>query len=255
MFLPLSAQPIHPMEFSLNPAFTPSALTAIPANTCPANPTVYGVVLNHPCALEGLGEQLAQPPYQAPPKGPVLYIKPRNTWAESGSEITLPEGETAVELGATLALVMGTAASRLSADTTLAAVAACQLAVDASLPHSSYYRPAIREKCFDGSCVLGALQAPLPALENLVIQTLVNGQQVDSWRVDELIRSPAQLLADVTAFMTLNPGDRLLIGIKWCAPQARPGDAITVQANGLPAVQFSVAQTTQTHAHNNGEPA
>jgi len=228
----------------MSPAPT-AVSTAVPL----ASHTVYGVVLNHAASLDCLADQLAQPPYQAPPKGPVMYLKPRNTWVASGSSVTLPEGEAAVEIGATLALVVGNdaghAASQLSADTALASVAACQLVIDLSLPHGSYYRPAIREKCFDDSCVLGLLQAPVPALENLRIRTLVNGRQVDEWGLDELMRPPARLLADVTAFMTLAPGDRLLLGVKWQAPQARAGDTVTVQADGLRAVQCRIASSQQ----------
>jgi len=241
------------MEFSLNSAPMPPDLlsasfpdlTAVLAGGSAASPAVYGVVLNHPCALEGLGARLEQPPYQAPPKGPVMYVKPRNTWVNSGSDVVLPAGEPAIELGATLALVMGVGASKLMVEDALAAVAGCQLALDLSLPHDSYYRPAIREKCFDGSCVLGALQASMPELDTLSIQTRVDGRQVDEWRIHELLRSPAQLLAQITAFMSLNPGDRLLVGVKWQAPQAKAGDVVTVQASGLPALQCQIVPAAE----------
>ncbi|MCB5363834.1 fumarylacetoacetate hydrolase family protein [Pusillimonas sp. CC-YST705] len=202
--------------------------------------TVYGVVLNHPGSLSAMGASLNEAPYQAPPKAPVLYIKPCNTWAQSGASVSLPTGAGSVEIGATLGLLIGSPASRLSEDKALQHVAAYQLVIDLSLPHSSYYRPAIREKCFDGSCVLGPEQATKPALETLGIQTLINGQAVDTWAVSELLRQPAQLLAQISAFMTLNPGDRLLVGVKWQAPQAKRGDVVVVQAQGLPTVQCTI---------------
>ncbi len=202
--------------------------------------TVYGVVLNHQGSLQAMGETLSQPPYQAPPKAPILYVKPSNTWADDDARVRLPDGADAVEIGATLALLIGSPAARLREDRALACVAGCQLVMDLSLPHSSYYRPAIREKCFDGSCVLGSVQAPCPALESLAVQTLINGKQADAWGLSELIRSPARLLSEITAFMTLNPGDRLLLGVKWQAPQARRGDIVEVRAQGLPGVQCTI---------------
>ena len=204
--------------------------------------TVYGVVLNHQGSLQAMGPSLSQPPYQAPPKAPVLYLKPSNTWTDDGAQVRLPDGADTVEIGATLALLIGAPAARLREDQALECVAGCQLAIDLSLPHSSYYRPAIREKCFDGSCVLGPVQAPAPALAGLAVQTLVNDKQVDTWSLDELIRSPARLLAEITAFMTLNPGDRLLVGVKWQAPQASRGDTVSVQAQGLPGVQCTIGE-------------
>jgi 5-oxopent-3-ene-1,2,5-tricarboxylate decarboxylase/2-hydroxyhepta-2,4-diene-1,7-dioate isomerase len=204
--------------------------------------TVYGVVLNHHGSVQAMGGALTQPPYQALPQAPVLYIKPFNTWAQDGAQVALPADAGAVEIGATLALIIGQPAARLRADQALAAIAGCQLAIDLSLPHSSYYRPAIREKCFDGSCVFGAAQAPAPQLPGLVIQTLINGREADSWAMSDLIRSPQQLLAEITAYMTLQAGDRLLVGVKWQAPQARPGDAVTVQAAGLPSAHCAIAE-------------
>lgn len=204
--------------------------------------TVYGVVLNHQSSLQAMGGVLGQAPYQAPPQAPILYIKPSNTWAADGAQVALPAGSGAVEIGATLALLIGAPAARLREEQALEYVAGCQLVMDLSLPHSSYYRPAIREKCFDGSCVLGALHAPLPPLQGLTIQTLINGKQADSWTLDELLRPPARLLAEISAFMTLNPGDRLLLGVKWQAPQAAPGDTVLVQAQGLPGVQCHIGE-------------
>ena len=45
---------------------------------------VYGTLLNHEPALAALGPATHQAPYKAPPKAPVLYLKPRNTLAACG---------------------------------------------------------------------------------------------------------------------------------------------------------------------------
>ena len=45
----------------------------------PVSGAVYGTLLNDRDALEAMGAALAQPPYQAPPKAPILYLRPRNT--------------------------------------------------------------------------------------------------------------------------------------------------------------------------------
>ena len=47
------------------------------------------------------------------------------------------------------------------------------------------------------------------------------------------VRSVAQLLADVTDFMTLQPGDVLLLGIPADAPLARLGQAMVVGIAGI----------------------
>ena len=52
--------------------------------------TVYGTLLNHRDALAALGDAVHAAPYKAPPKAPVLYIKPRNTLAGHGVPVVVP---------------------------------------------------------------------------------------------------------------------------------------------------------------------
>jgi 5-oxopent-3-ene-1,2,5-tricarboxylate decarboxylase/2-hydroxyhepta-2,4-diene-1,7-dioate isomerase len=48
-----------------------------------------------------------------------------------------------------------------------------------------------------------------------------------------LIRPAAQLLADVTEFMTLAPGDILALGAAAPAPRVRSGQRMTISVDGL----------------------
>ncbi len=206
--------------------------------------TVYGVVLNDMESLSRIGTALESPPYKEKPKAPVLYIKPANTVTTGDALIHLPEGTEAVEVGATLGLVLKRAAARLSPDEALSAVGGVALVGDLSLPHASYYRPAIREKCFDGACPAGTI-VPLDrigALDTLTLTTDIDGQTVDRRSLADLIRPPARLLADVSAFMTLAAGDVLLVGVLYQAPLARPGDRVSIRADGLNLLHFSIAR-------------
>lgn len=210
-----------------------------------AAPTVYGVVLNDRVSLEKLGPALTQPPYKEAPRAPVLYIKPAPTHRDSGALVTLPAGADGVEVGATLGLVLGTTLTRGDAVTARAAVQGVRLAADLSLPHSSYYRPAIREKCFDGALPLGALRLGNELPDNLAWTTEVDGVAVGKWGLADLIRQPYQLLAEVSQFMSFYPGDMLLVGVVYQAPQARLGSRVRIQAHGvpdLPDLQFTLAK-------------
>ena len=204
--------------------------------------TVYGVILNDTVSLQKIGA-LDAAPYHGAPKAPALYLKPANTRVASGASVTLPHGASTLEVGATLGLVLGNAAARLDAANALDAVAGVVLAADLSLPHASYYRPAIREKCFDGSLPIGEVQ-PLPDLSTLVLTTEIDDQLVDRRSLAELIRSPAQLLADVTEFMTLSAGDALLVGVCYQAPPAGPGSRVRISAAGIGCLEFSIAAET-----------
>lgn len=202
--------------------------------------TVYGVILNDTVSVQKIGS-LKEAPYKGAPKAPVLYLKPANTRVADGAAVDLPQGAETVEVAATVGLVLGRAAARLGAAEAMASVAGLVLAADLSLPHASYYRPAIREKCFDGSLPLTSVQ-PLVDLSKLVLKTEIDGKVVDERSLADLIRSPAQLLADVSEWMTLSQGDVLLVGVRYQAPQAAAGSRVQISAEGLGSLEFTIAE-------------
>jgi 5-oxopent-3-ene-1,2,5-tricarboxylate decarboxylase/2-hydroxyhepta-2,4-diene-1,7-dioate isomerase len=61
---------------------------------------VVGPLLNHAAALAALGDAVREAPYKAAPKGPILYIKPRNTLAPAGAAVTIPSTCDELEIGA-----------------------------------------------------------------------------------------------------------------------------------------------------------
>lgn len=201
--------------------------------------TVYGVVLNDHASVRKIGDALAAAPYKGAPKAPAMYIKPANTRVAESVTVNLPKGAKNVEVGATVGLVMGRAAACLTRANALDAVAGIVLAGDLSLPHDSYYRPAIREKCFDGSLPIGSIK-PLVDLSNLVITTEIDGKIVEQRSLADLVRDPAQLLVDVSEFMTLSQGDVLLLGVSYMAPQAAAGSQVKISAEGVGSLQFSI---------------
>lgn len=205
--------------------------------------TVYGVILNDRVSVQKIGS-LDEAPYKGAPKAPVLYLKPVNTRVGCGSVVSLPAGADRVEVAATVGLVMGRAAARLAPEMALDCVAGIVLAADLSLPHASYYRPAIREKCFDGALPLSSVK-PLTDIAGLSLVTEIDGEVVDRRPLDDLIRQPAQLLAEVSEWMTLSEGDVLLVGVRYQAPQARVGSAVRVSAEGLGSLDFSIAGAEQ----------
>lgn len=201
--------------------------------------TVYGVVLNDSASVRAFGD-LDAAPYKGAPGAPVLYIKPAGTRVGAGATVRLPQGATEVEVGATIGLVMGRSAARLAPADALDAVRGIVLAADLSLPHASYYRPAIREKCFDGALPLGTVHPPCD-LSRLELGIDIDGRRADGWSLSSLLRDPAQLLADVTAFMTLRAGDVLLVGVRYDAPRAGSGSRVRVRADGLDTLDFTIA--------------
>lgn len=215
-------------------------LDSIPNILFQSSRRVYGVVLNDKQSIDAMGDALNDAPYNNSPKAPILYLKPSHTQTGSGIETELPDGEKSVEIGATLGLVMARSAAGLDVDSALESVAGIVLVADLSLPHSSYYRPAVREKSFDNSCVMSSL-LPLSAFDNATIDIQKNGEVLERRSFTDLCRSPAQLLADVTEFMTLEAGDTLLLGVQWNAPQASVGDTVSLSLADAASIEFTIA--------------
>ena len=57
--------------------------------------------------------------------------------------------------------------------------------------------------------------------DDLTIRVFINDKLQQENSTSNLIRSVSRLLADVTEFMTLSPGDVLLVGVPEEAPQAK----------------------------------
>lgn len=197
---------------------------------------VYGVLLNHRAALAALGAAVSQPPYQAPPQAPVLYIKPRNTLNAPGGSVVVPADAPELEVGATLGAVIGRTACRVAPEAALDCVAGYTIVSDISVPHASYFRPPIRHKARDGFCCVGprvVARTQLADPETLEIRVLVDGALAQVADLGDLVRPVDRLIADVTEFMTLEPGDLLLLGVPPGAPRVRAGQGVAIEVDGI----------------------
>jgi 5-oxopent-3-ene-1,2,5-tricarboxylate decarboxylase/2-hydroxyhepta-2,4-diene-1,7-dioate isomerase len=207
-----------------------------PAFLPPTRGTVYGTLLNHRDALAALGDQVNAAPYKAPPQAPILYIKPRNTVVGHRVPVVVPGDAAELEIGATLGVVIGRTASRVSETEALAFVAGYTVVNDISVPHASVYRPSMRFKCHDGFCPIGpaiVARARVPEPDTLGITVAIDGQTVQRSSTAGLVRPVARLIADVTEFMTLFPGDVLTVGVAAGAPRARAGQTVTITVHGV----------------------
>jgi 5-oxopent-3-ene-1,2,5-tricarboxylate decarboxylase / 2-hydroxyhepta-2,4-diene-1,7-dioate isomerase len=192
----------------------------------PAMRTVYGTLLNFRAEFDAWATKMHEAPYHAPPQAPVLYIKPANTWSLHGAPITIPAQVPEVEVGATIAMLMKAAGE----------VGGYLLMNDLSVPHASYFRPPVKFRCLDG--FLGVGGTLLPAGSNVdpsqfTLEVRINGTLEQTVHFDNLVRNARQLLVDVSEFMTLGPGDALMLGLDAARPLARAGDQIEISAAGL----------------------
>lgn len=209
----------------------------------PIHGTVYGVLLNAQAEWQSASALMNEAPYKAPPAAPVLYVKTANTWSAHDSAIPVPADVPEVEVGATLGVVLGVPNTHGEPSHVRGFV----LLNDVSVPHSvqaqGFYRPPVKFKNLDGFLGVGPTLLPAADLANpnaLTLEVRINGSLRQTLDLSQMRRPLAQLLADVNAFMTLQAGDVLMLGLDICTqgpdaghrPHARVGDVIDIQAPG-----------------------
>ncbi len=198
--------------------------------------TVYGTLLNFRREWDLWAPRMTQDPHKAPPKAPVLYVKSANTFCPAGQDLLLQDGVSEVDIGATLGLVIGAQAQ----------VVGAALLNDWSVPHTSYYRPPVKFRCRDGFLGLPAQVTAGQVQDWAALQLEVrrNGERVQTVQLGDLMRNIPTLLADVGEFMTLQPGDVLMVGTDCLAdgtrPRAKAGDQVEISAPGLASVITTV---------------
>ncbi|MCU1765230.1 5-carboxy-2-oxohept-3-enedioate decarboxylase HpaG1 subunit [Pseudomonas sp. NFPP10] len=201
-----------------------------------AGGTLFGVALNYQGLLQSHLQSFTQPPYQKPPVKPVLFIKTPNTRNSHEAPVVFPQGVERLQPGPALGVVIGKRASRVRLEDALEHVAGYTIVNEFSLPEDSYYRPAVKAKCRDGFCALGPELVPaaeVPAPHALSLELWVNGERVQHNSTANLVRSIPQLIAEISEFMTLHPGDVLITGTPEGRVDVRPGDRVEVQISGL----------------------
>ena len=206
--------------------------------------TVVCAALNFRATLEANADVFTKDPHKQPPSAPVLYFKPPNTYAGPGAAITCPHGVDALRMGGTLGIVMARNACRVQAQDATRFIAGYCVVNDVSVPHASYYRPAIRERCRDGFNPMGHVVACAADPNALMIRIYVNDDLAAENSTTNLVRSVEQLLADVTEFMTLKAGDMLVVGEPDNSPLARIGGRVRVEIPGIGLLENDIVAET-----------
>jgi len=211
---------------------------------------VYGVLHNDRAALDALGPAVEAAPYKAAPRAPVLYVKPRNTLIGPGAAVPVPPGGE-FEVGAGIALVIGRSACAVRPVEALECVAGAVIVADLSVPHTNWYRPQVPARARDASCVLGAPGVSCTALGDIAglrVRVFVDGALVHERQRVDWVRPPARLLADVTDFMTLAPGDLLITGIAHGAPRVGEGRRIAIEVEGMGRLELRTVSAAEAAA-------
>ncbi len=151
-----------------------------------------------------------------PPDQPTFFAKFRNALAPADATVTLPASSEKVDYEAEVAFVIGRRCKEVDPAEALDAVAGYMLFNDLSARDLQFATPQwMPGKVFDGSAPCGpALVSPDEAgpPDEISFTLDLNGERRQEASTSDLIFSVAELVARLSRWMTLEPGDIISTG-------------------------------------------
>lgn len=186
------------------------------------------------------------------PDYPVLFTKFASTLAGPYDALAAPRESAKIDYEGELVVVIGERARRVSKDDALNVVAGYSVANDLSMrdfQHKSHQW--LQGKAWDASTPVGPyLVTPDEAgSDPLRITTIVNGETVQDATTDLMIFDVATLIATISEFCTLLPGDLILtgtpggVGVRRDPPLLlAPGDVVAVEVGGVGRIENTMKE-------------
>ncbi|KJL47680.1 Homoprotocatechuate catabolism bifunctional isomerase/decarboxylase [Microbacterium hydrocarbonoxydans] len=169
------------------------------------------------------------------PAHPSYFFKPTSSLGVSGGTVERPAGTELLAFEGEIALVIGTAARRVSLDDAWSHVGWVTAANDLGLYdlRANDKGSNVRSKGGDGYTPIGPEYIDASAVDpaELRVRTWVNGELRQDDTTTGLIFPLAQLVADLSQHLTLEPGDVILTGTPAGSSVIVPGDVVEVEVD------------------------
>jgi acylpyruvate hydrolase len=189
------------------------------------------------------------------PAYPVLFPKYGSALLGARDDIVLPPESAQVDYEGELAVVIGLPGRRITEDSALRHVLGYTVANDITMRDYQYKTHQwMQGKAWDASTPIGPYLVP-PADADIAsagIRTTLNGEKVQESDLSMLIFSIPRLIAEISTFTALTPGDLILTGTPGGVgyrrdPQRflRHGDQVCVEIDGIGAVRNLIRAETQ----------
>ena len=171
------------------------------------------------------------------PERPLLFLKPPSAVIGDGDPIVLPWESRRVEHEGEIGVVIGVRLRSCSERDALEAVAGITCVNDVTARDLQRADGQwTRAKGFDTFCPVGPRVVPLgelPPPDELEMVCRVNGSERQRGRTADMAFGIRQLLAYISAVMTLEPGDLVVTGTPAGVGRLAAGDVVEVEIPGV----------------------
>ncbi|WP_336359341.1 fumarylacetoacetate hydrolase family protein [Haladaptatus sp. ZSTT2] len=176
------------------------------------------------------------------PDRPLLFLKPPNTLAGHGDEVTLPAGKERIDHEAELGVVIGTQAKNVAAADAMDYVAGFTCVDDLSNRDDQRKEQNwIRGKAFDNAAPVGPVVAtPDEVPDDASVKLWVNGELRQESSRAEFIFSIPELIEEITSYLTLEEGDIISTGTPAGVSPLADGDVVEVEVEGVGVLEHAV---------------
>jgi 2-keto-4-pentenoate hydratase/2-oxohepta-3-ene-1,7-dioic acid hydratase in catechol pathway len=187
-----------------------------------------------------------------PPEQPTFFAKFQTALAPPGATVSLPAASEKVDYEAEVAFVVGRRCKEVSAGEAIYAVAGYMLLNDLSARDLQFATPQwMPGKVFDGAAPCGpALVTPddAGAADSISFTLDLNGDRMQEASTSDLIFPVGELLARLSRWMTLEPGDIVSTGtpagvgsVRQPRVWLKPGDEIVISSPTLGELRTRIA--------------
>ncbi|MBS0505079.1 MAG: fumarylacetoacetate hydrolase family protein [Proteobacteria bacterium] len=199
---------------------------------------IYCVGQNYAAHAREMG---ANPDRQAP----FFFSKPADAVVPGGGVLPFPPRTNDLHHEVELVLALGAGGSDIGADEAGRLIFGCAVGVDLTrrdlqAEAKAAGRPWDMAKGFDRSAPIGALARGQPPA-SAAISLSVNGAARQAGKLSDMIWSPAEIIAALSSYVTLAPGDLIFTGTPSGVGRLLPGDNIEASIEGLPPLSFRLA--------------
>ena len=176
------------------------------------------------------------------PDRPKLFLKPPNAVAAHRSAVPLLPGKDRIDYEAELGVVVGEQCRNVDPAEAMDVVRGFTCTVDVSnRDDQDVEQNWIRGKAFDNAAPIGPVVAdPSAVPADASIELRLNGEVRQSSARDQLIFPVPDLLAEITSYLTLEPGDVIATGTPAGVGALSPGDTVEVTVEGVGTLRHTV---------------
>ncbi|HEU5159619.1 MAG TPA: fumarylacetoacetate hydrolase family protein [Streptosporangiaceae bacterium] len=168
------------------------------------------------------------------PKEPLIFLKPPSSIVGPGAEVVYPEASGRVDPEAELVAVIGRRGRRVAAEDAMSIVAGYTCGNDVTARDLQKSDPQwTRGKGFDTFCPLGPWVDTEFDPSDVQVTCTVDGDVRQDGRTKDFIFDIPTLIAYITAFARLEPGDVIMTGTPSGVAPVQVGDTMTVAVEGL----------------------